>query len=145
METSPRKQGDSLRRNYTDEEVFDIYSLGKLWLDTGQHKRAESLMSGLNEVAPGFAPAWLGTAYLKLTAGDYDDALRAAKSALRINPESAEAMLYIVALSLTLGDASTAGTYLGEVGESIEQDKVSNQHVARLFKMQLARYQNRGK
>ena len=145
METSARKQGDVVRRNYTDEEVLDIYALGKLWLDTGQHKRAESIMSGLNEVAPDFAPAWLGTSYLKLTNGDYDDALRAAKSALRINPDSAEAMLYVVALSLTLGDASTAGTYLGEVGESIEQEKVSNQHVARFFKMQLARYQNRSK
>jgi hypothetical protein len=54
-------------------------------------------------------------------------------------------MLYIVALGMTIGDVATAGTYLGEVGEGIEQGKVRNQNVTRFYKMQLARYQARGK
>jgi predicted Zn-dependent protease len=101
-------------------------------------------MLGLNEVAPEFAPAWLGTAFLRGLAEDYDGALQAAKRALRQEPESVEAMLYIVTLSLTTGDYSAAGTYLGEVGERIELGRVVSPHVPRFYKMQLARYQSRG-
>lgn len=145
MDALQRRQGDAGRRNYSDDEVNDIYKLGKLWLETGQHKRAEAIMSGLNEVAPDFAPAWLATSLLRSIAGNYDIALQAATNALRIDPESAEAMLYIVALAMTMGDVATAGTYLGEVGEGIEQGVVRNHNVTRFYKMQLARYQARGK
>jgi tetratricopeptide (TPR) repeat protein len=145
MDALQRRQGDAGRRNYSDDEVNDIYKLGKLWLETGQHKRAEAIMSGLNEVAPDFAPAWLATSLLRSIAGNYDIALQAATNALRIDPESAEAMLYIVALAMTMGDVATAGTYLGEVGEGIEQGTVRNHNVTRFYKMQLARYQARGK
>lgn len=145
MESSQRRQGEVPRRNYSDDEVRDIYKLGKLFLETGQHKRAEAIMAGLTEVAPDFAPAWLGVAYLRSASGNYDGALSAANHALRIDPKSTEAMLYLVAISLTSGDVATAGTYLGEVGEMVEQGKVKNQNVTRFFKMQLARYQLRGK
>ena len=145
METPLRKQGEGLRRNYSESEVVDIYRLGKLWLETGQLKRAETVMSGLNEVAPEFSPAWLATSFLRSLNGNYDGALQAANQALKAEPSSAEAMLYIVTITLTLGDAATAGTYLGEVGEMVEQGRIATQHVARLYKMQLARYQARGK
>jgi hypothetical protein len=71
--------------------------------------------------------------------------MQAATTALRIDPACAEAMLYIVALAMTMGDVATAGTYLGEVGEGIEQGAVRNPHVMRFYKMQLARYQARGR
>ena len=145
MESPQRRTSDTPRRKYSDDEINDIYKLGKLWLETGQHKRAEALMSGLNEVAPDFAPAWLGSAFLRSVSGNYDGALLAIQTALRIEPESTEGMLYLVAVSMTVGDVSTAGTYLGEVGEAIEQGKVANQNVIRFYKMQLARYQARGK
>jgi Flp pilus assembly protein TadD len=145
MDSTQRRTAETPRRKYSDDEVLDIYKLGKLWLETGQHKRAESIMSGLNEVAPDFAPAWLGTAFLRSIAGNYDGAIIAITTALRIEPESAEAMLYLVAVSITVGDVSTAGTYLGEVGEAIEQGKVANQNVIRFYKMQLARYEARGR
>jgi tetratricopeptide (TPR) repeat protein len=145
MESPQRRSAEAQRRNYSEDEVNDMYMLGKLFLETGQHKRAEAIMAGLNEVAPDFAPAWLGTAFLRSVAGNYDGALSAANNALRIDPESAESMLYVVAISLTMGDAATAGTYLGEVGEAIDQGKVRNQGANRFYKMQLARYQVRGK
>jgi hypothetical protein len=145
MESSPRRQGEAPRRNYSDDEVRDIYKLGRLFLDTGQYKRAEAIMAGLTEVAPDFAPAWLGSAFLRSVDGNYDGALSAANHALRIDSKNAEAMLYVVAIALTTGDVATAGTYLGEVGEAVEQGKVKSQNVTRFYKMQLARYQLRGK
>ena len=137
-------QSEVVKRGYSDEEVVDRYELGKLLLESGQYRRAEAIFSGLNEVAPQFAPAWLGTAYLRSTSGTFDGALSAAKQALRLESESLEAMLFVAAMSLTLKDFSTAGTYLGEVGERIEQGKALNPNVTRFFKMQMARYQGRG-
>ena len=144
METPSPKRPETSRRSYTDDEVNDIYKLGKLWLETGQHKRAEALLHGLNEVASDFAPAWLGTAFLRAQRGEYEEALQATKNALRAESNMPEAMLYLVAIALTMGDLSTAGTYLGEVREAIEAGTISNQHIVRFYKMQLARYQSRG-
>lgn len=144
MELPERVNAQLPRRSYSQEEIVDIFELGRLWLETGQHRRAEAIMTGLNEVAPDFAAAWLATAFLRGVAADYEGALQAAKNALRSEPESVEAMLYIATLSLTSGDYSAAGTYLGEVGERIEQGKVVSPHAPRFFKMQLARYQSRG-
>ncbi len=144
MDVPARQGGQVPRRSYSREEIVDIFELGRLWLETGQHRRAEAIMTGLNEVAPDFSPAWLATSFLRGVSGDHDGALQAAKLALRNEPESVEAMLYIAAISLTVADYSTAGTYLGEVGERIEQGKIVSPHVPRFFKMQLARYQSRG-
>lgn len=143
MDLPSRKASELSRRSYSREEVLDIYELGKLWLEAGQHKRAEAVMSGLNEVAPEFAPAWLGTAFLRGTQLDYEGVVAAATSALRLEADCVEAMLFIVIAALALKDSSMAGTYLGEVGDRIDQGLVSNPNVTRLYKMQLARYQNR--
>ena len=143
MDLPSRKPSDLPRRSYSREEVVDIYELGKLWLESGQHKRAEDVMSGLNEVAPDFAPAWLGTAFLRGTQLDYEGVVAAATAALRLEPDCVEAMLFVVVAALALKDSSMAGTYLGEVGDRIEQGQVSSPNVTRLYKMQLARYQNR--
>jgi Flp pilus assembly protein TadD len=144
MDTPSLKKSEVSRSSYSADEVADIYRLAKLWLETGQHKRAETLLHGLNEVAPDFAPAWLGTAFLRAQRGEYETALHATNSALKAQSDMPEAMLYLVAIALTTGDISTAGTYLGEVREAIEGGTISNQHVVRFYKMQLARYQARG-
>ena len=143
MDLPSRKNAELPRRKYSRDEVVDIYELGKFWLESGQYKRAEAVMTGLNEVAPDFAPAWLGTAFLRSVASDYDGVVVAAKAALRLEQDSVEAMLFLAMAALALKDVNTAGTYLGEVGDRLEQGGVSNPNVARLYKMQLARYQNR--
>lgn len=138
-----KRQSEVPRGAYTDEEVADLYELGRLWLESGYLRKAESVMVGLNEVAPHFAPAWLGTTVIRALEKDFDGAMRAAKQALRADPENLEAMLYLAALSLTLRDFSAAGTFLGEVSDAIEQGRAKSPHVSRFFKMQLARYQSR--
>lgn len=133
------------RSSYSREEILDIYALGRLWIESGQVKRAEILLHGLNVVAPDFAPGWLGTALVQGTLGNFESARQAAQRALRIEPESAEAMLYVAVTSMGLGDLGAAGTLLGEVGELIESRRVSDPNVVRLYKMQVARYQSRAK
>jgi hypothetical protein len=144
MDLPARTSSAPRRRGYSDDEVVDIYELGRMWLEAGQHRKAESIMHGLNEVAPDFAPAWLGSALLRALSSNFEGALQAAKQSLRLEPDCAEAMLFVASLSLTLGDVSTAGTYLGEVSDRIEQGRVSNPNTVRLFKMQMSRFQARG-
>lgn len=138
-----RSPSEVLRRGYSDEEVAHIYELGRFFLENGDLRRSELIMTGLTEVAPDFHPAWLGKAYVHLMSGDTDSALQAASHALRVQPESTEAMLYLVTCLLTVKDYNAAGTQLGEIGERIDGGLVDNPNLVRLYRAQLVRYQAR--
>lgn len=142
MSSDSVRQG-AMRASYSADEVLDIYALGKMWLETGQVRKAEVIMQGLNSVAPDFLPGWLGMSVVQSTLGNIEGALATAQKALKLDAESAPAMLCVVVASLNISDMSTAGTLLGEVGELIEAQKVSDPNVTRLYNMQLARYQSK--
>jgi len=142
--SSSSSSTDVTRTTYSKEELVDIYALAKLSLESGQLKRAEIITLGLTAVAPDFLPGWLARSVMHASSGNIEAALEAARRALRIQPDSAAAMMLVVTTALTLGDASTAGTYLGEVGDLIEQGRIADPHLLRLFRMQMSRY-NRGK
>jgi predicted Zn-dependent protease len=128
------------RAVYSKEELADIYALAKMSLETGQVKRAETLLRGLTTVAPEFVPGWLAMSVCHSTLSNTESAQEAARRALKIQPDSATAMMLLVTAALTLGDMGTAGTYLGEVGEFIEQGRIADPNLLRVFKMQMARF-----
>ena len=128
------------RAVYSKEELSDIYALAKMSLETGQVKRAETILRGLIAVAPEFVPGLLAMAVCQSTLGNTESAQDAARRALKAQPDSAAAMMLLVASALTLGDLGTAGTYLGEVGELVDQSRISDPNLLRLFKMQMARF-----
>ena len=138
-----RLASEVLKRGYSDEEVANIYELGRLSLENGNIRRAEAIMSGLVEVAPDFSSAWLGMAYIHIQNRDFEAALQATRQALKVDPNFSPAMLYLVACLLTTGDYSSAGTYLGEIGEMIESGGLDDPSMVRFYRTQLARYQNR--
>lgn len=137
-----RRPSELLKRGYSEEEIANIYELGRFCLENGDFRRAEVIFKGVTAVAPDFAPAWLGKAYLNTHNKNYDEAVEAARQALRVEPDSVVAMLFLVACLLTVGDLNSAGTYLGEVSECIENTS-AHPNVVRFFKAQLARYQTR--
>lgn len=141
----PRKRVPSeiLKRGYSDDEVANIYELGRFLLENGDLRRAEAIFAGLVDLLPDFSPAWLGMAYLKAQGQDFEAAVQLLRSCLRISPQSKEAMLMLVACVLCTGDVSTAGTYLGEIGDLIESGELDDPSLIRFYKMQLARYQTR--
>lgn len=147
MVTSPtprqRVPSEVIRRGYSDEEVANIYQLGRAFLETGSLRRAEAIFSGLSEVCPDFRPAWMGLTYVHLYSKDLQNALQAARTALRLDPQSVETMLFIVICSMGLGDFNSAGSWLGEVRDRIEGGQVHDNHLIRLYRAQLARYQSR--
>lgn len=142
--SSSATSSDLTRANYSKEELVDIYALAKLSLESGHIKRAETITLGLTAVAPEFVPGWLARSVTHATSGNIEAALEAARRALKLQPDSAAAMMLVITTALTLGDASTAGTYLGEVSDMIDQGKIADPHLLRLFRMQMSRY-NRGK
>ena len=128
------------RSSYSKEELVDMYALTKMFLETGQVKRAEVIARGLTTVAPEFVPGWLAFSVVSATQGNIEAALEAGRKALKYQPDSTAAMMLIVTSAMTLGDLGTAGTYLGEIKEMIDQGTISDPNVLRLYKMQMARY-----
>lgn len=138
-----RSPSELLKRGYSDEEIAHIYELGRLCLENGDIRRAEVVFEGITKIAPEFAPGWLGAAYIYIQNKNLDDAIYAARQAMRLDPDFSEAMLYLVSCLLTVGDYSAAGTYLGEIGEKIEGGSITHPNMIRFYKAQLARYQNK--
>jgi Flp pilus assembly protein TadD len=143
-ESSVRTSEGTGKRGYSNDELQGIYELGKMFLETGQIKRAELVMTGLTEVAPSFVNGWLAKAALLTMSENLEGAILAARTALKLDSRSIEAMLILAACLFTQGDVNSAGTYLGEVGESLGERPQSNPALARFYRMQLARYQARG-
>jgi predicted Zn-dependent protease len=139
MSNSPAGE-EHPRSSYSKEELVDMYALTKMFLETGQIKRAEVIARGLTTVAPEFVPGWLALSVVSATQGNIETALEAGRKALKYQPDSTAAMMLIVTSAMTLGDLGTAGTYLGELKEMIDQGSISDPNVLRLYKMQMARY-----
>lgn len=127
-------------RGYADEELGHIYALARLFLENGNLNAAEVIINGLLEVAPGFAAALLAKSYILIQKGDFESALQNCTQALRLNENFHEAMLFLIACLLTVGDYNNAGTYLGEIGDKIQNGTIDNPYFIRLYKSQLARF-----
>lgn len=138
-----RLPSEVIKRGYTDEELAQLYELARFSVEIGQLRRAEVILQGLVEVAPDYVPAWLGLCVVHLARKSHDQALQASQHAVRIAPSSLEAMLLLIACLLITGDFTTAGAYLGEVGERLESEMVDNPALNRFYRLQLARYQYR--
>ena len=92
----PRRRSPSevLKRGYSDEEISHLYELGRFWLENGEIARAMVVFHGVTEIAPEYAPAWLGVCYGLCLNADYDGAVNAARQCLRVESNSVEAMLF---------------------------------------------------
>lgn len=139
----PRSPGDLARSGYSEEEIYGIYALACMLLENGSLKQAETILMGLAEVVPEFAPVLLALAYVRGQDGNYDSAQSFAEQALRIDAESPEAMLYLITFLLTTGDLQSAGTYLGEIADRIESNQIQDPVLIRFFRAQMVRYQAR--
>ncbi len=143
VEERKRLSSEVIKRGYSDDEVANIYELARFSLENGDIRRGEIIAHGLVEVAPDYVPAWLCLSCVHALQADYELASQTAQQALRLDPSSVEAHLYLSACQLSLGDYNSAGTHLGEVAEHIESGTVDNNDLIRFYRMQLARYQNR--
>lgn len=140
----PRSSGDLSRSGYSEDEIFAIYALACTFLENGALKQGEALLVGLAEIVPDFSPVFMALAYIRGQDGNFESAQSLSEQALRIDPDSPAAMLYLITFLLTTGDMQTAGTYLGEIADRIESTDIQDPTLIRFFRAQMARYQTRG-
>jgi cytochrome c-type biogenesis protein CcmH/NrfG len=138
-------QSDILKRGYSLDEIEHLYALGRFYLENGNLRAAAVMFEGLIAVVPDFTPASLGQATALLFEQDYPLAMAAARRALAADPQSTEAMLILVVCMLAQGDYNSAGMFLGEVKEAIDSGSVPSNSLIRLFRILMARYENRPK
>jgi hypothetical protein len=140
----PRTVSEVLRKGYTDEEIANVYELGRLFLEAGFLKKGETIMAGITAVAPHFSPGWLGLSYCAFMQRATEKSLDYAREAYRADPGSARALLFLVSCFLALNDINGAGTYLGELREQLESGSLQDPEVRRLYEAHLARFTLRG-
>lgn len=136
-----RSPSEILKRGYTDDEIRNFYRLGLQYLEHGDIRAAETIFGGVVEIAPDYAPGWLGMSYVHIQRKRIDEAVYAARQAVRVRPELTEGMLYLISCLLMNKDYNSAGTYLGEVGERLDMSGSERPEVARFYRSQLVRYQ----
>ena len=95
--------GADIKRGYSESELENIYELGRFFAENGDIRRAEVVFNGVLAVAPDFAMARLGKAYIQIQSGEFDDALVTVRHALKAQPDSLATLLYLVACLLTVG------------------------------------------
>lgn len=142
-ESAEKAPLDMQGRGYSEEEINNIYALGRLFLENGDSRRAMLVFHGLTEVATDFVPAWLGLATISLEEGEFDGSIQALYKALEFDAESNVAMLLLVSCLISVGDYTRAGTYLGELGDRIESWDLNSFAEKQFYNAQLARYQSR--
>lgn len=140
-----RKPSEILKRGYSNKEVEDIYSLGKLFIVNASFEKAIKIYRGLSLLAPDFIPAHLALAYCLLaeSEGQHSVLKKASlvtKQALRIDPRNQSALILHVAILLSLNDYKSAGSYLGELDEQSQKLEDNSSELYRIYKSQLARF-----
>ena len=145
VEGRERKASGLVKRGYSDNEVAAIYNLARIFLESGDIRRAQVIFKGLNIIAPNFAPAFLGTCAVCVSNADYDEALRAARKAHQLDLTLVESELFLTTCLLTAKDYNTAGTLLGGIAEKVENKEVADPQIIRFFNAQLARYRSTSK
>lgn len=129
-----------VRGSYAEEEILSLYALGKHFFDAGDLRNAELILRGLTTVEPGFVSGWVGLACVALHRQNYEEAIVAARQALRMDQDRAEALIFLVIAFLETGDRISAGTHLGELRDHVEAGRMHHPSMKRIFQALLVRH-----
>ena len=124
---------------YTPVIIENIFALSRKYIETGALTKAEHLLRGLVTVAPDYVPAWLGLSYCAAVNEDPENALSHARKALKLDPESLNAILSVVTHLISQGEIQEAGTLLGEIHDNF-QHEAPETHLKRYFELQILRF-----
>lgn len=140
-----RRPSEVLRRGYSNEEIENIYALGRAYIISAKFGSAEKLFKGLSILAPDYVYGHLGLAYCQLLkAGGNQELLKkvllTTKQALRIDPRNQHALIFHIIILLSISEFKSAGSYLGELGEQVESGKSLDADVQKFFNSQKLRF-----
>ncbi len=116
---------------YTQQELFSIYELGRLYFEMGFYVPAERIFSGLSVVDQNLTPARVGLGVLKLERGLFQESAVHFRAAIQSNAFLLEAKLGLVAAFTGMGELPRARSLLSEVAKEFrETNEVSSELVA---------------
>ncbi|MCC6220315.1 MAG: hypothetical protein IT291_03630 [Deltaproteobacteria bacterium] len=106
---------------YSDEDVFAIYELGRLYYEMGYFTPAERIFSGLSTVDDNRTPARLAVGLIKLERGLFKDSIKYFRAAIEESHYTLPAKLALCAAFIAEKEMSRAKTMLIEIAPQLEQ------------------------
>ncbi|NBW39734.1 hypothetical protein EBR25_01890 [bacterium] len=140
---SPRGDRAIVRHGYSTTELDALYSLSRIFIESGEIATAERVARGLVSIEPTHVNAWLVIAYASLMREDYGETISAAHRALELRNSSMEALLFLVLAHFQLKDFQTGGTYLGEVSDRLAASERMRPELRQLYEAQVLRFEER--
>lgn len=137
-----RSSSHIARHGYSATELNALYSLSRVFLESGEIATAERVARGIISVEPDFIDAWLTLAYVALMREELDEAIHSAKKALALRDSSLEGLLLLVIAHFQLNDFQAGGTYLGEVSDRLAVER-ARPELRRLYDAQVIRFEER--
>ena len=132
-----RSSSHIARHGYSATELNALYSLSRVFLESGEIATAERVARGIISVEPDFIDAWLTLAYVALMREELDEAIHSAKKALALRDSSLEGLLLLV-----IAHFQSGGTYLGEVSDRLAVER-ARPELRRLYDAQVIRFEER--
>jgi tetratricopeptide (TPR) repeat protein len=131
-----------LKRGYSDAEVKDLYAFGRHLYSMGRYNDAKTVFEALSNIVPSYLSAWLGLCAVQIQLSNREQAVFAARQAYRLGPDLPLVLLLLIIALLGAGDYTAAGTYLGEFGEKVDAQQVTDSRLVRLYRAQINRYRS---
>lgn len=105
---------------YSNDELFSIYELGRMYYEMGYFAAAERIFAGLVAVSDDFAEARLGLGLVKFECEQYDEAAGCFRSLVQEDKLALEAYLGLAAIFIAQGEATRARTLLLQLEKGVE-------------------------
>ncbi len=106
---------------FSDQELFAIYELGKMYYEMGYFAPAERIFSGLVEVDGGITPARIGLGLVKLESGLYNESATFFRAELQDGSHSIEAKIGLSAAFVATNEISRARSILGQIEKDLRE------------------------
>ena len=119
--------------NYSKEELFSIYEVGRLLYSAGHLTPASDIFRGLTVVDGGTTPARVGLGLIALEGSSYPEATNQFRTALQDGRFSIQARLGLSAVFVAQGEFSRARSLLLQLEPEIARLSVSEPEMARLW------------
>jgi hypothetical protein len=132
----------SLLKIYGEDEYERFYAISRYLIQSGQFHTAEVILKGLTAVRPDKTLAWLGRCYIHAFNNEFELLLESAKQGLKTDKDNIGLRIFLIIGLFAQQDFAPAGTELGELGDLFELTPPEYPSVYRLYKSQLARYEN---
>ena len=127
--------------DYSSDQLSLVYNLGVFYLENHDFTAARNILNGLSILSPENAQVWHSLSLANLALEDLPGAYSTSRQALRLDPSDPHILLTVSSILMSQGDFTTAGSYLGEFSELVEQGKIREKRLIDFYKILLARFE----